>query len=172
MGFDISKVYTYKEDDELYTPSYAIKPLIKYLPKNSVIWECAERIGEEGNITKELRNEGFKVITTSIHNGEDFLTCEVPNGVNCIITNPPFSLKDDFIKRCYYLNLPWALLLPIGALQSIERAKMFKKHGVDLLVFDKRIKFINGGNSPSFATAWFTNKLLNSGIVFEELKNK
>ena len=48
--------------DELYTPEYAIKPLIKYLPKNIKIWECTD-FGSS-NITKVLKDNGYEVIAT------------------------------------------------------------------------------------------------------------
>lgn len=42
-------------NDERYTPKYAIKPLLKYLPKNKTIWECTDY--GESQITQVL-NEG------------------------------------------------------------------------------------------------------------------
>ena len=87
MGFNIDKIYTYNKGDELYTPENAIIPIVKYIPKDSTVWECAEKQSEDGNITKILRENNYKVITTSIHGGYDFLKCDVPNGVDCIITN-------------------------------------------------------------------------------------
>lgn len=43
--------------DELYTPEYAVKPLLKYLPKNIIIWECTDY--GNSNITKILRGGGI-----------------------------------------------------------------------------------------------------------------
>ena len=154
MGFDTEKIYTYKKGDELFTPSSAIIPLIKYLPKEAVIWECAEKQTEDGNITKELRSAGFKVITTSVHNGVDFLTCDVPESVTHIITNPPFSLKNEFLQRCYNIGKPFALLLPIQTLDTKYRFNLFKKYGVQVMFFDKRISYIGSNGSPPFASCW------------------
>lgn len=28
--------------DEIYTPEYAVKPLLEYIPKNITIWECCD----------------------------------------------------------------------------------------------------------------------------------
>jgi len=44
------------KNDELYTPEIAIKPIMKYLNKNWVYWECTD-FGES-NITKMLRGGG------------------------------------------------------------------------------------------------------------------
>ena len=38
-----------------------------------------------------------------------------------IITNPPYSLKDEFIKKCYEWNKPFCLLLPITAFERKAR---------------------------------------------------
>ena len=87
-----------EKNDELYTPKYAIKPLIKYLPKNIKIWECTD-FGSS-NITKVLKENGYQVITTHKDNF-DFLIDKPDFNFDMIITNPPYSLKDEFIKKCY-----------------------------------------------------------------------
>lgn len=46
-----------EKNDELYTPDYAINPLLKYLPNKKLkIWECTD-FGES-NITKVLVGGG------------------------------------------------------------------------------------------------------------------
>ena len=105
-------------NDELYTPDYAIDPLLKYLPKHITIWECTD-FGES-NITKVLKANGYEVISTHIKDF-NFLT-DVPTfHFDAIITNPPYSLKDEFLEKCYEYGKPFALLLPITALEGIKR---------------------------------------------------
>lgn len=84
-----------EKNDELYTPKYAIKPLMKYLPKNIKIWECTDY--GNSNITKILKMGGYEVISTN-KNDFDFLIDKPDFEFDVIITNPPYSLKDDFIK--------------------------------------------------------------------------
>ena len=169
MSFNASVIYTYKQNDEIFTPSNAIIPLIHYLPKGAVIWECAEKQSEDGNITKELRNAGFKVITTSIHNGIDFLTCDIPEEVTHIITNPPFSLKNKFLKRCYEIGKPFALLLPIQTLDTKQRFELYKQYGLQIILFDRRVSYIGSNGSPPFASCWISNKILPNEINYEVL---
>ena len=154
--------------DELYTPKYAIEPLIKYLPKTRVtIWECTDY--GESNITKVLREHGYNVITTH-KNNFNFLT-DTPNFYfDIIVTNPPYSLKDEFLKKCYDYGKPFALLLPITALEGITRGRMFRERGVELLVFDKRCDFLDNKKSNWFNTSWFCYKVLPKQLIFEELK--
>lgn len=169
MGFNTEKIYTYNKGDELYTPRNAVIPLLKYLKRDWTIWECAEKENEDGNITSVLRENKYNVITTSIHGGKNFLDCDIPKNANCIITNPPFSLKNEFIKRCYEIGLPFALLLPIQALDTKQRFDMYSQFGIDLMIFDKRVSYIGSNGSPPFTSAWFTYKILPERLVFERL---
>jgi hypothetical protein len=55
------------------------------------------------------------------------------------------------------------------------RFNMFSKHGLDLLLFDKRVSYIGSNGSPPFSSAWFSNGMLPKNITFEKLikaKNK
>ncbi len=52
----------HEKNDELYTPDYAVLPLLKYIPKNFIIWECTD-FGKS-NITKVFKDNGYKVIST------------------------------------------------------------------------------------------------------------
>ena len=154
------------KNDELYTPDYAIEPLLKYLPKDKIIWECTD-FGES-NITKLLKQHDYKVISTHKDNF-DFLT-DVPNfDFDMIITNPPYSLKNEFLKKCYEYDKPFCLLLPLTSLEGIERGKMFREKGIDVLVLDKRCDFMDNKKSNWFNTSWFCYKVLPKQLIFEEL---
>lgn len=154
------------KNDELYTPDYAIEPLLKYLPKDKIMWECTD-FGES-NITKLLKQHDYKVISTHKDNF-DFLT-DVPNfDFDIIITNPPYSLKNDFLKKCYEYDKPFCLLLPLTSLEGIERGKMFREKGIDVLVLDRRCDFMDNKKSNWFNTSWFCYKILPKQLIFEEL---
>ncbi len=160
-----------KSADDFQTPEKALKPLLPYLKKDLTIWECAEGMG---NLTKGLRKLEYKVIGTDIIKGYDFLEYE-PEKYDCIITNPPFSLKQKFLERAYHLKKPFAFLLPLTTFETKKRQILFKKYGLEVIFFDKRINFemtTGGGNGSWFATAWFTN-LLNIGkeLNFVELED-
>jgi len=157
--------------DDFQTPPEAIKPLLPFLDKDWIIWECA---AGKGNLSRELIRRGFEVIETDILGGNfDFLT-QKPVQWDCIITNPPFSLKQEFLERCYQLKTPFALLLPLTTFETKKRQNLFKKHGVQIIFFDKRINFetpSGEGSGSWFATAWFTWGLnLPKDLNFVELK--
>ena len=138
------------------------------LPKNIKIWECTD-FGSS-NITKVLKENGYQVITTHKDNF-DFLTDKPNFDFDMIITNPPYSLKDEFLKKCYEYNKPFALLLPLTSLEGINRGKMYRENGIELLVFDRRCNFIynNAKKSNWFNTSWFCWNVLPKQLIFEEL---
>ncbi|MGC8579683.1 MAG: tRNA (adenine-N(6)-)-methyltransferase, partial [bacterium] len=92
---------------------------------------------------------------------------------DCIITNPPYSLKEEFLERAYSFNKPFAFLMPITALEGKTRQDLYKKYGLQLLIPNKRINFetpSGKGSGSWFASAWFTYKFnLPKDIMFEVL---
>lgn len=156
--------------DDFQTPREAIYPLLPWLKPDWVIWECAQG---KGYLIQALREHGYEVIGTDILTDQDFLKWE-PERYDCIITNPPYSLKQKFLIRAYRLGKPFALLLPLTALETKARQDLFARHGVEIILFDKRINFYvpSGKESKSwFATAWFTNWLnVGQALTFTKLR--
>lgn len=144
--------------DDFQTPPEALYPLLPFLNKDWTIWECA---AGEGNLVRELESRGFEVVGSDILTGQNFLTWE-PEHFDCIITNPPYKIKQDFLERCYALGKPFGLLLPLTTFETSKRQELFKQYGVQVIMFDKRINFKtptgkDGNDSkPWFSTAWFT----------------
>lgn len=136
--------------DEVYTPDSALDIILPFLEDNSkVIYECA--VGT-GNIKNYFEGKGFNVVC-----GSDFFNDNI-NEFDIIVTNPPYSLKDEFLEKCYSLGKPFALLLPITALEGLKRQALYKKHGIEIIFPKGRIDF-NGKKQVWFYTAWFTWKL-------------
>lgn len=152
--------------DELYTPNEAIYPILKYLDKDKIYWECTD-FGDS-NIRKVLVENGFKVIATKKEEF-DFLKDDPLFKFDVIITNPPYSIKDKFIKRCYELEKPFLLLLPLTALEGKERNKLYKEKGIELIILNKRINFMKNKNNVWFNTSWFCKGITDKQLNFEEV---
>lgn len=124
------------------------------------VWEPA---CGKGRLVESLEQSiaQFDVIGTDILTGTDFLTCQPPSKYDLIITNPPFSLKDQFLKRCYDLEVPFALLLPVQSISGIKRSKMFKDRGMQVLVLPKRVDFEYSDGTykgkPWFSCCWLVH---------------
>jgi len=104
--------------DEVYTPENAIYSLLPYLNKKWLIWEYA---WGKGSLAKHLEKKGFHIIADS---DVDFLECEKSDNFqklakyDCIVTNPPYSKKYEFLKKAFEFNKPFAFLLPLTALEG------------------------------------------------------
>lgn len=163
-----------KFGDEWSTPSYAIKPLLKYLKPNSRIWCPFDT--EESNFVKVLKEAGHSVYYSHISdlNGDFFelLANEwIWKDTDYIISNPPFSLKTKVLTELYKFGKPFAILLPVPSLDGIARHKLFNKYGLELMIFDRRIAF-NNMKSPTFGSAYFCYKVLPKQIIFTELEKE
>ena len=155
--------------DDFQTPAIALLPLTKYIPKSRVIWECASG---KGNLVRGFSEMGYCVVGSDILSGQSFLSYE-PEHYDVIVTNPPFSLKQQFLERAYSIGKPFAFLLPLTTFETRGRQGLFKKYGVEVILFDRRINFETPsgvGSGSWFATAWFTHGLnIGNQLTFESL---
>lgn len=164
--------------DNFQTPASALDPLWEHIPDMSArgdaytVWEPA---CGKGNLVKAIRGRGLNCITTDIERGQDFLTWD-PSAWNerwdAIITNPPYSIKDAWLARCYELGKPFALLLPLTALEGQKRQALYRRHGLQVILMPKRVNFQtpnDRGSSAWFATGWFCGFMgLPSDLLFWE----
>ena len=68
------------KNDEFFTPTYAIKPILKYIKPDTTIWCPFDT--EQSNFVKELRRGGIKLSQHILSKGEISLR---PNRQNVII---------------------------------------------------------------------------------------
>ena len=168
---------TDKASDEYYTPRDAVLPIIKYIDHGNklqyTIW-CPFDTAESEYV-KCIQEAGHKVIFSHIDNGQNFFEYEPDEHYDYIISNPPFSIKDDILKRLYELGKPYAILLPLPTLQGQKRFSYLK--GKQALIFDKRVNFYQDEEytkivkGVSFASIYICNNFLPKDLIFEELPN-
>jgi len=171
------------KNDEFYTPEYAVKPIIKYLPTSYRyfggrnkwrIWCPFDT--EESNFVKLLKEkDNFEVINTHINNGDDFFNMIVPE-CDYIISNPPYSLKNEVFERLFNLRISFAMLVGVvGLFESKKRFEMFEKNKFEIMYLDKRVSYFKDFNeqkpsvNPPFSSVYLCSKILEKQIVFEKL---
>lgn len=160
-----------KNGDEQYTPSYAVKPLLEFVPSDKIIWCPFDK--EWSAFVNVFKKSGYNVVYSHIDYGQDFFDYQ-PSKWDVLISNPPFSKKDAILRRAYELNKPFALLLPANCIQGEARFEIFK-NDVQMLCFDKRIGFSKPGHvgrsaeRASFGSAYFCRNLLPTKLELRRL---
>ena len=165
---------TTAKSDECYTPKCGVIPIIKYIKQKGykTIWCPFDQ--EHSNFVKVLMENDFSVIFGHIEENKDFFTYE-PEEYDCIVSNPPFSVKDEVLARAYGFNKPFALLLPQNSLQSLGRVELFINNGLEYLGFNRRIPYYTPNNLeklPSgnhFASGYFCKNVLPEKMILEKI---
>jgi hypothetical protein len=155
-----------QKDDFYATPKEGIAALLRVEQFDGAIWEPA---CGNGAISKVLIENGYTVVSTDLvdrgydaaETRTDFLLCFNAKAPN-IITNPPFKLNYEFMRRAVYLATgKVALLMRLGCLEGIERGKFYEKSPLARVwVFKARLQIWRDATATSDAGgmigfAWF-----------------
>lgn len=161
--------------DEYYTPPYAIEPILKYVPTGAKVWCPFDT--EESLFVKMLRRQGHEVIATHIDNGGDFFALDIP--CDCIISNPPYSMKAEVFERLFALGKPFAMLVGVvGLFESQRRFDMFRNNPVEIMWLSKRVSFFEDyadqkpALNPPFSSIYLASRMLPDRMVFEEIDKR
>ncbi len=121
-----------RELDFYPTPAECTLALLPYIPQSvKSIWEPA---CGDGAISKILIEKGYDVYSTELRTdsgygagGLDFLT-QRDIGADAIITNPPFNMSEDFIKKALLCSDVVCMLLKSQYWHAKTRQKLFNDH--------------------------------------------
>ncbi len=164
-------MYSVGDNDECYTPSYGVKPILKYIPKNVVVWCPFDT--EESQFVKQISNQN-SVVYSHISLGQDFFTYE-PHHWDIIVSNPPFTNKRKFFERALSFNKPFALIMTNTWLNDSAPKQLFKNKDLQLLMFDKRMKFNNpdgrSNDKITFSSSYYCWNFLSKQIIMENLND-
>ena len=162
-------MYSKGNNDECYTPYYAVKPILKYIPKDAIVWCPFDT--DKSEFVKQISNTN-KVEYSHINNGQDFFEYE-PDDWDIMLSNPPFTNKRKYFERALSFNKPFALIMTNTWLNDSAPKQLFKDKDLQLLMFDKRMKF----NSPdgrsndkiTFSSSYYCWNFLPKQIIMEKL---
>jgi len=121
---------TFIKHDDYMTPQYAWENIKYLIPKNKIIWEAFYGDGKSGNYLKEL---GFEVI----HDPIDFFE---NNCGDIIVSNPPFSLCKQILKRLLIIDKPFILILPSSKINT-SYFREWRDKKIQIIIPRKRIQF-------------------------------
>ena len=161
-------LYSKGKNDECYTPAYGVTPILKYIPKNAIVWCPFDT--KESEFVKQISQQN-KVVFSHISAGQDFFDYE-PHQWDVLISNPPFTNKRKYFERALSFNKPFALIMTNTWLNDAAPKQLFKTKELQLLLFDKRMQFINNGftkHKITFSSSYYCWNFLPKQIVIEEL---
>ena len=121
--------------DDYMTPKDAWENILEYIPKDKIIWEAFYGDGKSGSHLEEL---GLNVI----HEPIDFFK---ENRGEIIISNPPFSLSKEVMKRLLTLDKPFILIFPSSKINT-SYIREWKNKNLQIIIPRQRIQFIKNGN--------------------------
>ena len=165
-------LYSNGKNDEMYTPKYAVVPILEYIKKNWVVWCPFDT--ENSEFVKEISKTN-KVIWSHIENGQDFYTYEPDEHWDVLISNPPFTNKRQIFERALSFDKPIALLMSNTWLNDKYSKWVFyeRNRNMQLLMFDKRIKYSKPDgtveNKITFSSSYYCSDFLHRDIVIKEL---
>jgi hypothetical protein len=122
------------------------------------IWEPA---CGDGSMSEVLKKYGHDVFSSDLRHsgygsgGVDFL--QTYSDCDAIITNPPFCISEEFIRRSLSMSSIVAMVLKCQYWHSQRRSVLFKQHPpAYVLPLTWRPDFANkdGGGSPTMEVTW------------------
>ena len=122
-----------------------------------------------------LLSEGFEVEHSHIDDGVDFFERNLSD-CDCIVSNPPYSLKAEVFETLFLSKKPFAMLVGVvGLFESQRRFTMFANNTFEIMYMNKRISYHKDFESdktalnPPFSSVWLTSGVLPQQIVFETI---
>ena len=167
---DSSKVlYSGGRNDECYTPGYAVSPILEYIPEDKIVWCPFDT--SESEFVKQISKTN-EVVYSHIHQGRNFFHYQ-PDKWDLLISNPPFTGKKKIFERALYFYKPFALIMTNTWLNDTAHKKLFKDRDLQLLMFDKRMKFMYPDgvteDKITFSSSYYCWNFLPKQIIMKEL---
>ena len=170
VNIDSGKVlYSGGNNDECYTPEYAVKPILEYIPKDAIVWCPFDT--DESHFVKQISQTNH-VEYSHLNKGEDFFQYE-PDDWDMMVSNPPFSRKKKFFERALSFNKPFALIMTNTWLNDSAPKQLFKEKDLQLLMFTERMEFVNPNgqvnNKITFSSSYYCWNFLPKQIIMKDL---
>jgi len=162
-------MYSRGNNDECYTPAYGVEPILEFIPEGAVVWCPFDT--EQSEFVKLISKKNT-VVYSHLDGGKDFFEWQ-PERWDVIVSNPPFTNKRKFFERALSLNKPFALIMTNTWLNDSAPKQLFRDKDLQLLMFDKRMKFISpdgrDNNKITFSSSYYCWNFLPKQIIMREL---
>jgi len=154
--------------DDFDTPLYVWKMLLDYLDlgKNTIIYDPFYNNGKSKSYLGKL---GYNNV---IHENTDFFQNYEKYKYDIILSNPPYSIKQNILKVLHQIDKPFVLIVPTAIISKLYVKNIFGNDidKIQYIVPNRRLQFeINGYNQKRipFDTIFFCYKLqLHKDIIY------
>lgn len=137
--------------DRYETPKWAVEALLKVVPIQAGK-TYLEPCKASGRIYDFLP---LGSAWGEIREGVDYLKTEYPHK-DFVITNPPYSLAQEFVTKSLGEADVVIMLLRIGFLESMKRREWWIENRLSsLLILSQRPSFTDDGNTDGSGYAWY-----------------
>ncbi|UYL84927.1 hypothetical protein pEaSNUABM55_00154 [Erwinia phage pEa_SNUABM_55] len=151
MSAPLKKKEERRAYDVYETPEWAVKALLKVVPIDFNL-KYLEPCRGSGRIYNHLP---LGSAWGEIRQGVDYLNTEY-NPVDIVLTNPPYSLAQEFVTKALGEADVVIMLLRLGFLESMRRWEWWQQNPLtSLLVLSKRPSFTDDGKTDGSGYAWF-----------------
>lgn len=156
--------------DEWYTPERAVRAILPHTVKFKTIWCPFDN--EKSEFVKLLKKT-HNVIFSHIESGGNFLEFIPNRKFDCIVSNPPYSLRNEILKRAFEIRKPFALLMNTnGIFDSAFRWELFNKNDFSLFYLKGRVNYmkeygVKNNGSPPFQSAYVCSGMFDERIILE-----
>lgn len=151
MSAPLKKKEERRAYDVYETPTWAVEALLKVIPIDytKTYLEPCRGSGRIYNFLPLGSAWG------EIRQGVDYLNTEY-NHVDMVVTNPPYSLAQEFVTKALGEADVVIMLLRIGFLESMKRWEWWQENPISsLLVLSQRPSFTDDGKTDGSGYAWF-----------------
>ena len=152
-----------QNSDHVATPRWVVEDIYKliHIHNYNSIWFPFNNYDSEFKLRADELNLKYKATHVFDDLGNDFFKTDPPDECDLMISNPPFSLQFEIIKKSFELVengsiKSFALLLPLSTLETPKRADLYEKYAdkLSIIIFKKRIKFLGCKGSFNKACCW------------------
>ena len=153
--------------DEWYTPEWAVEAIADYLPVGGGRILCPFDTRESA-FFRILTRRGYDVTCSHINEGVDFFERDL-TGFDYVISNPPFSRRNDVLSRLYDAGVAFAMLQNVSGLFDSKSRMILADRGCGIIYIYPRVEFKNAdlkeGVRVPFQSCYWTRGILPDGSV-------
>lgn len=167
IDYEENKIY---DKDHVATPRWVVENIYDLINIRDFynIWFPFDNYDSQFKLKADELKLNYKATHKFDNLGNDFFVINPPDNCDLMISNPPFSLQNQIIKRSFELIdnsliKSFALLLPLSTLETPSRSELWEKYidKISIIIFKKRIKFLGCKGSFNIACCWILYNVSN-----------